>query len=180
MQYVHVRFASGETNKVVRLDRRINLVRAVGVFSYVMRGFGAQDEVSFRIRGFAANVSTEGRTGFPLPVLQRAPGVASVVFQPPVIISMPNKNTVQQLEIDLRTSTETPFVHTGLSLWLVLYTDERTWSGEETRALQNFAMPHNAMSGAGNYDTRWDYIPSTDQVSANLASLSSKIFSERE
>jgi hypothetical protein len=177
MKQVHIHFDSGQSERSVTLDRRISLVKSVAIRAISYAGIPAgTTEVAIVIDNFSANISTEGRTGFPLPITTVDGTSGMVYYNPPFHISSPTLNTVQQLNVRLRDVNEAAFTHTGLSLWLCFYTKERGYSIEEARRNMNFNQPHNAMSGAGRHDTRWDYIPDIADIEQSNAERRSRLF----
>jgi len=170
---VFLSFLASETDKTFRLDRRIRGVRHVYLRATSFEGT-TSPAVLIDIDGMAPDICTEGLGGYPIPLLGKggATGVndGGMYFDFPLLLFSPNTPSLTTMRVRLSNVDGTPFVHAGLNLWLEFRCDPEVYDGQSVRAEQ-WLKSGTALSGIGQNDYRWDYVPSATELAENLATL---------
>lgn len=173
---VFVEFPANVVERNVTLGSVIEHVSSINLMSLVVNepiANPVRTVVVLQIDGSIAAVSSEGLSGFPVPMPVTFENAATrqcaLQFSPPVVVAQPQRTAMQSIRIRLANADGSSFTHSGVGLHLVLHSPPSNYDVEAQRHRQWVDV--SPFSGRGTNDHRWDFVPSQDEVDAHVSRL---------
>lgn len=114
------------------------------------------------IDDMTAACASENVAGFPLPIFANNSGA---LFDSPWTIAVPNRSAMKTLHARITDRTGANYAHAGvIAVWLCAVGVDHL----DPKPARDALDWHNAMSGTGNYDTRFDWVPGVNEQAHGL------------
>lgn len=172
-EQVFIQFDPNEVDRTFRFNTRIRGVREIYLKAIAHEAID-QSALVIAMDNCSPAIATENLVGYPVPILVDAADAGTHdggwSFEFPLLISRCNIPSMQSLRVRLSYVNGAALTHQGISMWLECRCDPEVYDGASVRAEQ-WLKSGTALSGIGQNDYRWDYVPSAKQLAENLATL---------